>query len=514
MTATLGRTRQAGADPTGARPGLVERLRVPPRAVLGVALAAALALRTVGLGTVGLNSDEAVYASQSASLAGNRHFTGLFPVVRAHPLLLQALMSPLYRHGQPDTVGRYVTALFGVGTVVLVYLTGRALYDARVGSVAALLLAVMPYHVTIGRQILLDGPMAFFTTAALLCLARSERSGHREWLVAAGACLGLAAVSKETAVIMVGAAFAFLALRGGRWRPVREPALGLGLALGIAWSYPVLTALSGGARSGQSYLMWQLTRQPNHTFGFYIERVGAAMGPVLLGVAVLGLVSARVSGRRVGPQETLLLCWAGVPFLFFEVWPVKGFSYLTGVAPVVALLGARALVPPATGGRTGIARRLAAVAVVATLVVPAVRDVSSPAGSGLAGAGGLPGGREAGRWIAGHTPVGARFMTIGPSMANLIQYYGGRPGDGLSVSPNPLHRNPSYYPIGNADADLRSGTYQYVVWDVYSAGRSPQFAARLTTLVRRYHGRIVHVEYGRHAHRSGVPLVVVYEVTP
>ena len=131
---------------------------------------------------------------------------------------------------------------------------------------------------------------------------------------------------------------------------------------------------------------------------------------------------------------------------------------------------------------------------VVSLLVPSVRTLASPTTTALAGAGGTPGGREAGEWVASHVPQGAEFMTIGPSMANLIQYYSGHRSDGLSVSPNPLHRNPSYFPILNADSALRSGTYQYIVWDAYSAQRSPIFAARAMGLMRRFHGRPVHVE--------------------
>ena len=90
--------------------------------------------------------------------------------MRAHPLLMQLLMSPLY--GRASRTRQAATSpRLRHRTVVLVYLLGRVLYDGRVARLAALLLAVMPYHVIVGRQIMLDGPMAFFTTAALLCLA-------------------------------------------------------------------------------------------------------------------------------------------------------------------------------------------------------------------------------------------------------------------------------------------------------------------------------------------------------
>lgn len=482
------------------------------------AVVLSVALRMIDLGRVGLNSDEAVYAAQSASLAGNPHFIHLFPIVRAHPLLLQVLMSPLYRGGVQDVAGRYVTALFGIGTVALLYVLGRVLYDRRVGGLAALLLAVMPYHVTVSRQIMLDGPMAFFSTGALICLAvASTRPNRARWLVAAGACLGMAALSKESAFILIGSAFVFLSLVNHLWRPLKFPLAGGVIAITIALAYPVLTTIAGGAQRGNSYLLWQLTRHPNHSFSFYFVTVGAAMGFALVAVALVGLFARRFTGRVFTWRETLLLSWIAVPLLFFEVWPVKGFSYLMPLAPVVALLAARALCPlPAMLGLRWrrVAATVAAVACVASVAIPAVAGIARPSTSGLAGAGGLPGGREAGRWVNQSVPQGARFMTIGPSMANLIEYYSGRHSDGLSVSPNPLHRNPSYHPIVNADYLLKQGDYQYIVWDAYSARRSPIFSARALTLAQRYHGQIVDMQRGSFAGKSDQPLVVIYEVTP
>lgn len=496
--------------PGPARSRLAARLTsAPPATVaLAVALAVGAALRFVRLGAVGLNSDEAVYASQAASLAGNPHFTGLFPVVRAHPLLLQMLISPFYAHGVPDTVGRYATALFGVGTIAVTYAIGRVLYHPWVGALGALLLAVMPYHVVISRQIMLDGPMAFFATLSLLFVAIAASRSDGRWLVAAGAALGLATLCKEPAVILLGAWFAFLALTTRVTKPLRYPVTGAGIALVLTLAYPVLTALSGGGRGGTSYLLWQLARKPNHTFGFYFSSVGVAMGVATLLVAVAGLVLFR---RQLAWRETLLLSWFLVPFAYFELWPTKGFTYLTPLTPVVALLAAAALVRLAWWpGRSRLVAALLALGCLVSMLVPTLLGIVRPTTSGLAGAGGTPGGREVGRWVATHAPRGSQFMTIGPSMANLIQYYGGRRAAGLSVSPNPLHRNPSYYPVRNADLALLSGSYQYIVWDAYSARRSSHFSRRAMHLVHRFHGVPVEVQRGP----SGEPLVVVYKVAP
>ena len=109
-------------------------------------------------------------------------------------------------------------------------------------------------------------------------------------------------------------------------------------------------------------------------------------------------------------------------------------------------------------------------------------------------------------------------MTIGPSMANLVRFYGRREAYGLSVSPNPLNRNPSYEPLENPDKALRDNDVQYVVWDTFSASRAPGFSGRLLRYAERYDGRAVHVETlpmeTPRGHTAERPAIVVYEVRP
>jgi hypothetical protein len=117
-----------------------------------------------------------------------------------------------------------------------------------------------------------------------------------------------------------------------------------------------------------------------------------------------------------------------------------------------------------------------------------------------------------------NSPAGSTLMTIGPSMANILQFYGHRRAFGLSVSPNPVHRNPSYTPIRNPDFEIRTGEFQYIVWDSYSAGRSAFFSEKLINYAQRYNGRVVHTESVTSTTPDGkslaVPVIIIYEVRP
>ena len=247
--------------------------------------------------------------------------------------------------------------------------------------------------------------------------------------------------------------------------------------------------LAGRTGTGESYLTWQLFRRPNHDWLFYPTTVPEAIGPLVLLAAALGLWLLR---RESSWRETLLLCWVAVPVVFFWLWPVKGFQYLLPTAPAVAVLAAR--------GTHSLDRPVSPCLALAARSSP--RSLLIPTWDRIAGAAATPSSPGPAAFPAGARPAsgstrtcpGREFMTIGPSMANIIQYYGHRKAYGLSVSPNPLHRNPSYEPLVNPDRPIRDNEIQYLVWDTFSAARSSFFADKLSGYADRYNGRVVHTE--------------------
>jgi len=484
--------------------------------VLGIALVVGLVVRVVHVNSVGLNSDEAVYSGQAASIDNKGDFTPYFPVFRAHPLLFQAVLSLVYRFGVSDLSGRLLSVALGLATVWLTFVLGRILYNARVGAVAALLLAVMPYHVVVSRQILLDGPMTLAATAALVCMAKFDRTREPRWILAASGAMALTVLTKETSIVLVASAYLYLGLIAAHRRAWTTAAVGLVLIIGLAALHPLVLAIVHHTGTGNSYLAWQLSRPSNHTPWFYIRTVPLAMGPLVIAIALAGLAERR--GRT--SREVLLVSWAAVPTVFFTVWPIKGFQYLVPAAPAVAVLAGSALMRCTVSWVRERNRALARIGLIAvatvSILVPTALRIDGRSATALAGSGGLPGGREVGHWVAANVPQGARLVTIGPSMANVIEWYGDRECRALSVSTNPLHRNPVYEPILNPDLALRSFDYQYIVWDAFSAHRSPHFAAATMALIHKYHGRVVHVQtlHGEGTSQSSTPIIVIYQVHP
>ena len=493
-------------------------------AMLAGITAVALLVRFWHFNDVGYNSDEAVYAGQAAGIAHDPQLAPFFPVFRAHPLLFQSVVAIGYEFHLGDWFGRAAAIGFGALCVVATFELGRLLYGVRAGLVAAAVLALMPYHVVVSRQLLLDGPQTFFTTATLCLLIRFARSGRSLWLYCAGAGMGLSVLAKEPSVIFCAAAYAFFALSPDVRVRLRTALTSLAIMAITIVPYPLALLLSGQTRTGGNFLAWQLVRRPNHSLAFYLVNVPGAIGLGVCACAVLSLVAC-ARGHRWTWRETLVACWIGVPVAFLELWPVKGFQYLLPLAPVVAVLAANgvsvlARAVPRTPALTLPRIRVVLIAgLLATLAVPTYAAVEPSAGAqSLAGSGGIPGGRETGRYISAHVPAGATLITIGPSMANIIEFYGHRRAFGLSVSSNPLRRNPIYSAVANPDRLLRRGDVQYIVWDAYSARRSTHFARRILSYVSRYRGSAVFTFSADARAADGtvarVPVIIVYAVRP
>ncbi len=532
-------------------------------------------VRLWSIGAVGFNNDEAVYAGQGASLAGDQTYAPLFAIFRAHPLLVQFINSIPFRiFGVNDLTPRLISVAFGLGGVVMTYATGSLLYGRRAGIIAAGLLALMPYDVVVTRQALLDGPETALFVFSIYLLTRFVRTGQARWLYGAAFSSGLTVLAKETAVLLIPVAIVFLLLVPEIRIKFRHQLVAVFLFVIAVAPYPAAILIGKGTGAAGSFVAWEILRQPNHTWTFYGDILPAAVGPVALVIALAGLLYVIRRGRW---EDRLLTSWIAIPAAFFELWPVKGFQYLMPIAPAIAILvglvfdrlfarvvdlhggsvaetpvpmpkeqlkGRRGFTLPrpsatltralafrsSTGvfsaiSRPRVSRGLAAAAwallalTTLSVAVPTAQAVASTSISGsLAGTGGLPGGREVGAWVKQNVPAGATFLTEGPTLANIIEFYGQRQAYGLSVSPNPIRRNPAYDPLYNPDRALQLNQVQYIATDIWSAQRSPFFDALLRRYVARYHGVLVHRQYADATDSSGRTsnqvVIEIFEVRP
>lgn len=455
-----------------------------PAALLLVTVAAGVQ-RTRGLDAEGLSSDEAVYLGQGLGLTGQ----GDWSPVRAHPPLLGLLVQLVPGGTTGELVPRGLCVLLGLVGVVVAGLLGRELAGRTGGLLAAAALAWMPYHGDVTRLALVDVPMATLVAVGLLLAVRAARQGRPALVEVAAVVLGVATLFKETAALSVAALAVAMAagdLPGGR-RTVLRSALWYSL---VVAAYPAFLVARGGVGTGADYLRWQVGRLAADPPAFYLDTVAPRVGVVVLLLAALG--AAALLARRQRGVLTVALAVV-VPVAFYALWPVRGYPYLLACAvPLAALTGAGA----ATLAR-GLLRRprlLALPTVTAALLLGASgAGAVSAAPPPVPGASGVPGVREAARWVAARPSV--PVVTAAPWVANVVRYYAptarvaalGAPStDQARLNPAYRRRGVEVLPPGEA----------VVVWDVWSSHTDPEGTARLLHMVRARGGRVAHVETG------------------
>ena len=144
-------------------------------AACGIVLLA-LGLRLQGLGEHPLWGDEAHTARRAESLKAvviERKLAPLYAVTRAAFLL-----------GKDEWCIRLPHVLYGGAGVLLMALTGRAFASARVGLVAALLLAVSPFHVFHSREARHYSLFVLLTLASMLLVRKAVETRRASWMLA------------------------------------------------------------------------------------------------------------------------------------------------------------------------------------------------------------------------------------------------------------------------------------------------------------------------------------------
>jgi hypothetical protein len=99
-------------------------------------------------------------------------------------------------------IDRWITALLGIASVVVMYRLGRQLRDEATGLAAAFLLAVAFMHVRNSHFGTTDITMTMFIMAAVSMLVRADATGTRGAYALAGLCAGCAAATKYNALVL------------------------------------------------------------------------------------------------------------------------------------------------------------------------------------------------------------------------------------------------------------------------------------------------------------------------
>ena len=251
-------------------------------------------------------------------------------------------------------VGRWLTVLMGVLTVVATAALGARLFGARAGALAALLLALAPLHLAQGHYCTVDVPATLWTTLCLLLCAGALRQPHRGALALAGACAGLAASTKYNAGVALLAPLYTLAVTWRReaWYASDRAAALIYTPLAAAAAFVLTTpGIVIDSRQFWSDFSEELHHAATghglvfvHTPPAWLFHLTRSL-PDGLGVP---LAAAAVGGVgwalwRHTPEDGLLLLFTLSYYLLLGAGQIKFARYLLPILPALLVLAARLL---------------------------------------------------------------------------------------------------------------------------------------------------------------------------
>ena len=326
--------------------------------IILVLAAVCYALFFYGLGNIGLiGPDEPRYAAVAREMLESGDYVtprlNGMPWFEKPPLMywLAALGYKLFGFG--ETGARFPSALGATVCIFLIYWCVRRLWDRTVGFLSAVVLASSVGFFAFARGASMDMPLtACMTLALTFFLAGFNDAGPRRryWFYAFYAALGLGVLAKGPVAVLLPAVSlgAFLLFRGkwDDWKTWHPKALWITPAVSLPWI--LLCTAANGWEFIQVFFI-------NHNFERFTTGVHGHQRPFYFFFPVLLLLTfpwtfllISALRRRFGRNDSILLWWAIVPFVFFSLSGSKLPGYILPIVPPIAILLAKELAQPSS----------------------------------------------------------------------------------------------------------------------------------------------------------------------
>ena len=286
---------------------------VSPIAAVAAALALLTMLRLALAAYLPLAPDEAYYWIWSRALAAS-YFD--------HPPMVAFWIRAGTWLAGDSTLGVRLLGPFSaaLGSVLLWDMADRLLPGRNAGMVAVLLLNATLLFGAGAIVMTPDSPLLLFWICAMWAMARIIAGGSGVWWLAVGLFVGLAAISKYTAMLLALGIGIWLATAGRPWLRRAGPYAGAVLALVIVT--PVLWWNAthewvSFARQGGRLADWSPSRAP----GYLLELLGgqiAVVTPLVFLFCIAGVaLAAHNAWRRRDPAWAFLAILSLLPALVF-----------------------------------------------------------------------------------------------------------------------------------------------------------------------------------------------------
>lgn len=275
--------------------------------------------------------------------------------------------------GEKEYAFRLPSALFGLGGILLTFSWGSQAFSPRTGLLAGLLLATSFQYFWLSRKAQLDMPYAFFITLALIAFSLAVQKGHPRLLLAAGASMALATMTKGLGgVLLPMAVIGLFVFFKKAWHLLARWEALMAFLLFALLTIPYY-ALLGRSFVASFFLRDHLERfltgvDVVRPFYWYLGLFPIVFFPWSL---CLPLAFSFLREKKVREELSFPLIWFVAWFLLISASAGKQQHYLLPLLPPLALITARAIEqtlsadPPSRGLQVSLSAVAAGVALAA-----------------------------------------------------------------------------------------------------------------------------------------------------
>jgi len=280
-----------------------------------------------------------------------------------YPFLLRLVLSVF---GPTLLVARTLSTAAALGTAVAIFFLGRRLYGVVAGLGGAVVIALAPGTVLVGRNIQIEGMLGLVVTLAALAWVIASDEESLPWAVAAGVFAGLAVLLKLQGIVIIPA---FALAEVIRTRSLarlftRVPLVALlsFCVVGLPWNVWNLLQPARASLLGTRASEFGL---PDARFldMFFAREAFGFLSPLLAVAVVVGI--AYLAWRR-RPSDVLVLLALLANVVFYSFYHLHTY-YLYAAIPFAALCAVAPLEPLA---RKNARASLVALGLAALLLVP------------------------------------------------------------------------------------------------------------------------------------------------
>lgn len=182
------------------------------------------------------NFDDCFYAQKAKEILETgdwitMHYYGN-PVFENPPfyIWLMAIMFKFF--GVSSYNARFFSALFGVGTIILVYLLGKTLFDKWVGFFSASVLITTQYFTKFARHAMFDVTLTFFSTLAILSFILGLK--ERKYFLLMGLAIGVSVLTKSVLGLFPLVAIIVYIIFTKQWKIIANSTFIVGILISIS----------------------------------------------------------------------------------------------------------------------------------------------------------------------------------------------------------------------------------------------------------------------------------------